>query len=160
MSVVQRCPNCGTTQAVAGECEACHEARVRYFCTNHDPGVWLDGPTCPQCAARAAPAARPTVPASAPPSRARPAALGVDAGASGDAGARPRSVDEVAPSRQALWEKLLRGVVLARRAERELPSRSPASGWLMQLVRRLVIIAVVLAVALGVTIYLVARSLH
>jgi hypothetical protein len=50
--VVLRCSNCGTVQAVAGECEACHEAQVRYFCTNHMPGLWLDEPACPQCGAR------------------------------------------------------------------------------------------------------------
>lgn len=54
MSVVQRCPSCGTTRAAPGECEACHEAQVRSFCTNHEPGIWLDGPTCPACEARAA----------------------------------------------------------------------------------------------------------
>lgn len=48
-SVVLRCPNCGTTQAAPGECEACHEAQVRYFCTNHDPGQWLTSPKCRQC---------------------------------------------------------------------------------------------------------------
>lgn len=52
MSVVQRCPNCGTTRASSGECEACHEAEVRYFCTNHAPGRWLDTDTCSDCGAR------------------------------------------------------------------------------------------------------------
>lgn len=50
--VVIRCPNCGTTQATLGECEACHEAEARYFCPNHAPGRWIDGPTCPSCGAR------------------------------------------------------------------------------------------------------------
>ena len=50
--VVIRCPNCGTTQGVLGECEACHDAEVRYFCTNHSPGRWLDGPACEECGAR------------------------------------------------------------------------------------------------------------
>jgi hypothetical protein len=50
--VVRRCSNCGTEQAGTGECEACHEAGVRYFCTNHTPGVWLDVPACPECGAR------------------------------------------------------------------------------------------------------------
>jgi hypothetical protein len=50
--IVLRCPNCGTTQAGTGECEACHEARVSYYCTNHSPGHWLEAPTCPQCGAR------------------------------------------------------------------------------------------------------------
>ena len=50
--VIIRCPNCGTTQRTLGECEACHEADVRYFCTNHGPGQWLDGAACPVCGAR------------------------------------------------------------------------------------------------------------
>ena len=68
--VVLRCPNCGTTRSAPGECEACHEAQVRYFCTNHSPGEWLDGPTCRRCGAKfgdrpvpPAPAPRPTRPA-------------------------------------------------------------------------------------------------
>ena len=36
--VVLRCTNCGTTQATPGECEACHEAIVRPYCGNHEPG--------------------------------------------------------------------------------------------------------------------------
>ncbi|HYW16331.1 MAG TPA: hypothetical protein VE891_09280 [Allosphingosinicella sp.] len=50
--VVLRCPNCGTSQPAGGECEACREAQVRYFCTNHVPGAWLDSAACPQCGAR------------------------------------------------------------------------------------------------------------
>jgi hypothetical protein len=57
--VVLRCPNCGTTRAAPGECEACHEAAVRYYCTNHSPGRWLDAPACPQCGARFGVAAGP-----------------------------------------------------------------------------------------------------
>ena len=52
MSVVLRCQTCGTTQTHAGECEACAEGEVQYFCANHDPGVWLDGPVCGRCGAR------------------------------------------------------------------------------------------------------------
>jgi hypothetical protein len=81
--VILRCPNCGTGRAAPGECEACHEADARYFCTNHAPGVWLDGTACPRCGAKfgqaapaapaspaspAAPAARPTRPTPAAPS--------------------------------------------------------------------------------------------
>ena len=51
-AVVLRCPNCGTTQAARGECDACHEAQVRPYCTNHTPGRWLDALTCPQCGAQ------------------------------------------------------------------------------------------------------------
>jgi hypothetical protein len=68
--VVLRCPNCGTTQGQLGECEACHEADVRYFCPNHTPGRWLDGPVCAECAARAArerPAPRTPPPRPSPP---------------------------------------------------------------------------------------------
>jgi hypothetical protein len=50
--VVIRCPNCGTTQSTLGECETCHEAGTRYFCTNHEAGRWLDGPACAVCGAR------------------------------------------------------------------------------------------------------------
>ena len=49
MSVVLRCPTCGTTQQHVGECEACAEGDVRYFCTNHDEGIWLEGPACSRC---------------------------------------------------------------------------------------------------------------
>ena len=50
--VVIRCPNCGTTGGSLGECDACHESDRRYFCTNHTPGRWLDGPACTECGAR------------------------------------------------------------------------------------------------------------
>ncbi len=50
--VILRCPNCGTTQAGTGECEACHGAQVAYYCTNHSPGHWLKAPICAQCGAR------------------------------------------------------------------------------------------------------------
>jgi hypothetical protein len=50
--VTLRCPNCGTTKSTPGECDACHEAQVRYYCTNHKPGRWLDAPACPQCGAK------------------------------------------------------------------------------------------------------------
>lgn len=64
--VVLRCPHCGTTKAVPGECEACHEAQVRYYCTNHTPGRWLDARACPQCGARFGdPARAPAAPAPA-----------------------------------------------------------------------------------------------
>ena len=47
--VVLRCPSCGTTKADTGECDACHEAQGRHYCTNHTPGRWLDSRSCPQC---------------------------------------------------------------------------------------------------------------
>ena len=73
-SVVLRCPNCGTTRTALGECEACHEAQVRYHCTNHTPGRWLDASACPQCGARFGDPARPPAPPAPPePKRRRPA---------------------------------------------------------------------------------------
>jgi hypothetical protein len=59
--IVIRCPHCGTTQTTLGECEACHEATTRWFCSNHEPGLWLDAPLCPTCGARpGVPGSRPT----------------------------------------------------------------------------------------------------
>lgn len=52
MSVVLRCPTCGTTQTHSGECDACSEGEVRYFCSNHSPGLWLDRPRCSACGAK------------------------------------------------------------------------------------------------------------
>ena len=80
MSIVLRCPNCGTTQGHGGECEACSEGEVQYFCTNHEEGIWLDGPVCYRCGAKfghppGRPAPVPARPAGAPdfrpPSRRR-----------------------------------------------------------------------------------------
>lgn len=68
--VVLRCPNCGTTKATPGECDACHEAQVRYYCTNHTPGRWLDTPACKQCGARFGdPARTPAAPSPSAPAR-------------------------------------------------------------------------------------------
>ena len=78
MSVILRCPSCGTARETEGECEACHGPSVRYFCTSHDPGLWLTGPTCPQCdarAARARPRERPVVRRELARPSLRPAAL-------------------------------------------------------------------------------------
>jgi len=74
--VVLRCPNCGTTRALPGECDACHEAKVRFFCTNHTPGHWLESAHCPDCGARfgrpavsSPPAPTPVAPTAPRPSR-------------------------------------------------------------------------------------------
>ncbi len=50
--VVLRCPTCGTTQNQPGECDACYEGQVRYFCNSHSPGLWLDEPQCKACGAK------------------------------------------------------------------------------------------------------------
>ncbi|MEO8548564.1 MAG: hypothetical protein ABI678_01265 [Kofleriaceae bacterium] len=149
MSVVLRCPNCGTTQTTPGDCEACHEAQVRYFCTNHEPGIWLDGPTCPQCAARPAPAPRPPRP--------RPAVV-----ASRIAREPLPPMDEerldLRPAGQAFWEKLLRSAVVARRPPPPEDVRVQR-GWFVQLLLRLTFIGVVLIVGILVALYWAAQSL-
>jgi hypothetical protein len=72
--VILRCPNCGTAQPSGGECEACREEQVRYFCTNHSPGFWLDSSSCALCGARFGDAVSATKapPASPAPSEYRP----------------------------------------------------------------------------------------
>jgi hypothetical protein len=92
--VVLRCSNCGTVQASTGECEACHEAQVRYFCTNHEPGRWLDGPSCPDCRARFGEDA----PASSI-RRSHPDRLGIQPTSRDTVRPAPEPVDETAP-----WE--------------------------------------------------------
>jgi hypothetical protein len=90
MSVVLRCPSCGTTRDTPGECEACHEAAARYYCTNHTPGRWVDATVCPHCGARFG-ASAPPLPAPPAPSRARtPAPL---------ARPEPRAPGPVSPDR-------------------------------------------------------------
>jgi hypothetical protein len=74
MSVVLRCPTCGTTRPTPGDCEACHEAQVRYFCTNHKPGLWVDSPTCPRCGGRFGEARRAPTLVPVPPVRTLPPA--------------------------------------------------------------------------------------
>ncbi|CAN5800685.1 hypothetical protein BH11MYX2_BH11MYX2_21660 [soil metagenome] len=165
MSVVLRCPNCGTTQATIGDCDACHEAQVKYYCTNHDPGIWVAGPTCPQCDARAAarPPSRvekpvrvdkPAVPSRverpAVPSRvAKPAVV-----------VRP-SVDEddveLRSVRPSFWEDVIRSSPLVRRAG-PVADRPVQSPWFLRLVMRLAVIALVLVAALVGAIYWLGHS--
>lgn len=71
--VVLRCPNCGTTKRAPGECDACHEAEVRFYCTNHTPGQWLNAAACPACGARFGDSVRPPPAASHPTAPPRPA---------------------------------------------------------------------------------------
>jgi len=74
--VVLRCSACGTTQSHLGECDACSEGEVRYFCSNHTPGRWLDEPSCGSCGAQFGDpiAEPPPAPAWVPPASARPPA--------------------------------------------------------------------------------------
>ncbi|MEJ7601568.1 MAG: hypothetical protein WKG01_26935 [Kofleriaceae bacterium] len=160
MSVVQRCLNCGTTQTTGGECKTCHEAQVQYFCTNHEPGIWLTAPTCPQCAARAAPPARPTVSTPVRPTRARPPAPRAVAVAS------KRPVDEVALDlRDSRPPLVVRGDAAVGdpapepAPEWETSRLVQAGGLLKRLAIRLVLIAVVLIAVLGVALYALVRSM-
>ncbi len=72
-SVVLRCPTCGTTQNHTGECDACSEGEVRYFCSNHSPGLWIAEPRCSACGAKYgdAPVVRPVPTTRAAPTRPR-----------------------------------------------------------------------------------------
>lgn len=73
-SVALRCATCGTTQSHPGECEACFDGQVRYFCSNHSPGLWIDGPVCQRCGAKFgdAPRREPEIPARSTPAGAAP----------------------------------------------------------------------------------------
>ena len=157
MSLVLRCPSCGTTQLAAGECEACHDARVRYFCTNHTPGLWVDAPTCPQCAARFGESIRP-LPARLPPPpvRTRPAeTVRSPTPTPGRAPAAPSMT--VIP----LWQQLLGAAIRARAMSTTAPGRarapiaSPLGGCLM----RLALIAVLLFVALVIAMFVFGRAM-
>ena len=144
MSVVLRCRSCGTIQATPGECDACHEAQVGYFCTNHEPGVWLTGPTCPQCERRVMPVAPP------PPARPRPRApVSVR-----EEPAREEVRLDLRPAPSPLW-KVLSGALLAPRAAEPAPER----GWLGRLVLRLALIGLVGIALLALVVYWIFRSL-
>jgi hypothetical protein len=183
MSVVLRCPTCGTTGARPAECEACHEAQVRYFCTNHQPGRWLDGSMCASCGARFGDTARrPSVsappapltarkpialPVSAPPSTpARPAPIEVDAGVRRRRRERlPVTSEEelgTGVSAMPLWIQLLKSAVAARYApppggaERERPRTGRSVGGCLM---RGVLIVVFLLLALVAAVFLFGWSL-
>ena len=109
--VVLRCPNCGTTKAEPGECDACHEAQVRYYCTNHTPGRWLETTACTQCGARFGDRARPPA-APVPPVRSRsPAAP--PAPTSTPAPPRPRSTPGRPERGRSPWARRTRRPVEA-----------------------------------------------
>lgn len=129
--VVLRCPNCGTTKAVPGECEACHEAQVRYFCTNHTPGRWLDARACPQCGAQFGEPARPRatprpaaperVPAPSPAPTAAPRSAGSPPGPT--AGDERWGRGERVPTREEALEARDERVAARLRAVRNMHER-------------------------------------
>lgn len=151
-AVVLRCANCGTTQSSQGECEACHDGQVRYYCTNHTPGRWLDGQVCSQCRAvygrtgprvasprpsRPAPAIRPAarrgMSESTPPTASSRVALGPWEGRRSPP-APPREggyvSDEIAARAKAFerLHELLRGAYARERTppDMDMPSYSAA----------------------------------
>ncbi len=174
--VVLRCPGCGTTQAQSGECDACFEGDVRYFCSNHSPGRWLAAPRCPECGAnfgdpsteRPSPTAggAPTVPARRTRRPGAPLSVPHDA-APGGAGARraPPIVKDSgdAPSREDLLADFAEA--RARDAWEDVPWREPAAaagrtalpvaGCLV----RLVLVVLLLIVIALVGLFLVMGSL-
>lgn len=178
--VVLRCPNCGTTKAATGECEACHEAQVRYFCTNHTPGRWLETPACPSCGARfgeAAPRPRAAPPPPAAPARApgpaTPAPVSAPRRKTGSGGPwggrgrspRPAEASEArgeratarSTSMSRLPEVLARAAARARRAPPaathvpgELPAAGPAFGGCLARALLLVMFLLITFVAMTV----------
>jgi hypothetical protein len=126
MSVVLRCPTCGTTQGDAGDCEACSEGNVRYFCTNHG-GVWLNGPLCGSCGTkfgdppRKPPTPRtpsvPTRPAGAPDFRPPSRRRATEPSSEPDFGRRPAEEPaeaEVLPRTPSSLEELLKEITEER----------------------------------------------
>lgn len=184
MSVVLRCPNCGTTRAAPGECEACHDAQVRYFCTNHAPGLWLDASACPKCGARfggparAASLAVPSTPVRARPvtpppaaayprapisiAPARPADSLAPAKVPADRSAHVPTIREEeledAPSGMPPWQTILSAVLRARSAASDgeaLSIRAGAGGCL----RRVIITVLLLGLGLVIALFFFGRAL-
>jgi hypothetical protein len=119
--VVLRCPNCGTSRSTPGECDACHEGEVRYFCTNHTPGLWLDGKACTRCGARFGQAA-PAAPAG-PAAPSRPAARAPRAAPVAPPPRRPTEevfgrLEEPPPARAPTLDDILAAAARAREAGR------------------------------------------
>jgi hypothetical protein len=175
--VVLRCPSCGTATGTPGDCGACHEAQVRYYCTNHTPGRWLESPACLDCGARfgaevqppAAPSAGPSrMPAagSAPASSRRPrysSRAPTEAVSTGPV----RTRDPTAPAegesvyrgeeprrdpRMLAWQELLLAAARRRPAAREpVPTGSGLGGCLLRLV--LIVVFLFLALAAGLVVF-------
>jgi len=179
MSVVLRCPNCGTTRETPGECEACREATVRYFCTNHTPGIWIAERTCPTCGtrfgerARSVPVPAPVVALRSPTPARKSAPVSVPGPASAPrraprpraetprSGAPPPTDEELESSGAYLapWQRALSAVLEARRSA--IVARRgdlPAVG-LGGCLRRLLLTALFLILALGTAIFFFGRAL-
>jgi len=177
MSVVLRCPNCGTTRATPGECEACQQGPVRYFCTNHAPGLWLSERSCAKCGAAfgepsrapSPPPARSPAPAPVAGPRREPVPAAPVASASRSA-ARSRypraehtAVYDEAPepsvSTMAPWQKVLSAALRARSAAIAArdPRRLPVG--VGGCLRRVLVTVVLLFVAFGIALFVFGRAL-
>lgn len=184
MSVVLRCPNCGTTRATPGVCEGCNEARARYFCTDHTPGLWLPTATCPQCGARfgepareapaymPTPTIRPPAPSAVPLPRSSEPKLAPHTSArrvdSPPAARRVRteelSRDEPSAAREGWavphWQQVLGAILRARSASVAARTRD---GSPLRVARgcmaRLAIVVLLVALGLGLALYFFAHSL-
>lgn len=184
-AVVLRCPSCGTTQGSLGECGACHEASVRYFCTNHSPGRWLDAASCSTCGARWGESTRPAPPPAErrppmpaprrpavsrpPPPHLRPVPSDVPRDVPRAARrhaipteAREEAFDLGAPS-LAPWQRVLGAVLRARALARStaddgarIPMRRSSAGGCF---RRLLLMVVFAFFALVVAVVLFGRAL-
>ena len=155
MSVVQRCPNCGTTQTSSGECQACHDAQVRFFCPNHAPGIWLDAPTCAKCGATLGaptpPASFRTPPAPPPPPR-RSAPTRHE-------GSHRREEYELEPRGMPLapWQRLIITALRARHALAGTPDReevAPARSAGSCLLRAVILLVLLMVASIGALIML------
>ena len=182
MSVVLRCPNCGTTRETPGECEACGEAQVRYFCTNHSPGIWLAERACPGCGARFGERQRSAAPAAAviplrSPAPTRSAGLpSMPAPASRSApspkpappfrGESPRSItlpptdDELETSSlyRTPWQRALSAALRARRAAILARGAGPPPVGIGGCLRRFLLTMGLLLIALATALFFFGRA--
>jgi hypothetical protein len=128
--VILRCPHCGTSSATAGECTACHEAAVRYMCTNHATGLWLETPACPACGAVFGVAPQPPAPSTPmpPAARRRPEVEHWGRGPSSDyaRASDPRAAEMAAAHRRL--HDLLRAGIRSRAIPPAEPDESRARG--------------------------------
>ncbi|WP_375404311.1 hypothetical protein [uncultured Sphingomonas sp.] len=152
--VALRCSNCGTAQPSPGECDACHEAQVLYFCTNHQPGVWLDGEHCPRCGASFGDVAvvAPPIDTAVPPRRISPAPTPptrrapIDLSGPHDPDPVTYREDEPVAERRVMERRLLELLTMASgagriRTVRPDPDSRPRGGGCMKMVLWLLVLA-------------------
>jgi predicted RNA-binding Zn-ribbon protein involved in translation (DUF1610 family) len=164
VTVVLRCPNCGTNGVKLGTCEACDEATLRFFCDNHKPGLWLAAARCPTCGDTFGARSEPRR-ATAPPPASRPAAPVRVPPAAVPAPPRAPRYEEYDPAPEAPvegWQQLLAALLRSRTLPaRTVPTRGPATvargigGCLM----RLALLAFCALLALAFAVFYFGRTL-